>query len=901
MNYGKKSVSKKRNSLISRTAMMGKRAHVSLIRVLFVILITICVVIGCTGIGAFRGIIDNAPDVNDIDISPLGYATFLYDGDGNQLRKLTAPSSNRLPVSIDQIPVDLQHAVVAIEDERFYEHNGIDVRGILRAFVKNLSSGNLSEGASTITQQLLKNNVFTNWTQESTWLERFTRKIQEQYLAVEIEKKINNKNVILENYLNTINLGAGTYGVQAAARKYFNKDVWNLNLSECTTLAGITQNPTQYNPIEHPEANAKRRKEVLDHMIDQGYITQEQYDQVINDDIYSEIQAAQVLNEETDNTVYSYFEDELIDQVINDLMNIKGYTRTQAQNLVYSGGLSIYTTQDASIQKILDEEYADPSNYPDYVQYALDYALTVQNPDGEDVNYSKEMLRLYFQNEDPEFDLLFDSQEEGQSYVDRYKEHVLADGSTVVSERVSFAPQPQSSMSIIDQHTGYVKAIIGGRGEKTASLTLNRATDTTRQPGSTFKILSTYAPALNEKGMTLATTFEDEPYNYPDGSPVNNASKSYGGTTTIRRAIQNSINVVAVKCLEEVTPELGLQYLDNFGFTTLAHGTEADKDADGTIWTDANLPMALGGLTHGVTNVELCAAYAAIANNGNYIEPIYYTKILDHNGNVLIEKNSAGRSVIKESTAWLLTSAMEDVVNQGTGTACQLDDMTVAGKTGTTDAYNDLCFVGYTPYYTCAVWSGFDNNEKLPEDARDFHKNLWKKVMTRIHEGLPDKEFDMPASVEKISICEETGLLPRAGCPVITEYFDIGDVPTDYCDQHFYESDDTGEEDTTDEETNVSPTPDPDNNSNNNGGNTGGDNTGGDNTGGDNTGGDNTGGDNTGGDNTGGDNTGGDNTGGDNTGGDNTGGDNAGGGDNTGGDDGGGDTGGGDDGGNTEE
>ena len=896
MNYGKKSVSKKRNSLISRTAMMGKRAHVSLIRVLFVVLITICVVIGCTGIGAFRGIIDNAPDVNDIDISPLGYATFLYDGDGNQLRKLTAPSSNRLPVSIDQIPVDLQHAVVAIVDERFYEHNGIDVRGILRAFVKNLSSGNLSEGASTITQQLLKNNVFTNWTQESTWLERFTRKIQEQYLAVEIEKKINNKNVILENYLNTINLGAGTYGVQAAARKYFNKDVWDLNLSECTTLAGITQNPTQYNPIEHPEANAKRRKEVLDHMIDQGYITQEQYDQVINDDIYSEIQAAQVLNEETDNTVYSYFEDELIDQVINDLMNIKGYTRTQAQNLVYSGGLSIYTTQDASIQKILDEEYADPSNYPDYVQYALDYALTVQNPDGEEVNYSKEMLRLYFQNEDPEFDLLFDSQEEGQSYVDRYKEHVLADGSTVVSERVSFAPQPQSSMSIIDQHTGYVKAIIGGRGEKTASLTLNRATDTTRQPGSTFKILSTYAPALNEKGMTLATTFEDEPYNYPDGSPVNNASKSYGGTTTIRRAIQNSINVVAVKCLEEVTPELGLQYLDNFGFTTLAHGTEADKDADGTIWTDANLPMALGGLTHGVTNVELCAAYAAIANNGNYIEPIYYTKILDHNGNVLIEKNSAGRSVIKESTAWLLTSAMEDVVNQGTGTACQLDDMTVAGKTGTTDAYNDLWFVGYTPYYTCAVWSGFDNNEKLPEDAREFHKNLWKKVMTRIHEGLPDKEFDMPASVEKISICEETGLLPRAGCPVITEYFDIGDVPTDYCDQHFYESDDTGEEDTTDEETNVSPTPDPDNNSNNNGGNTGGDNTGGDNTGGDNTGGDNTGGDNTGGDNTGGDNTGGDNTGGDNTGGDN-----AGGGDNTGGDDGGGDTGGGDDGGNTEE
>ena len=312
-------------------------------------------------------------------------------------------------------------------------------------------------------------------------------------------------------------------------------------------------------------------------MIDQGYITQAQYDEAINDDVYSRIQAAQIENSETENTVYSYFEDELIDQVINDLMNIKGYTRTQAQNLVYSGGLSIYTTQDSAIQKILDEEYADPSNYPDYVQYALDYALTVKNPQGEEENYSKEMLKLYFQNEDPEFDLLFDSQEEGQSYVDRYKESILADGSTVVAERVSFAPQPQSSMSVIDQHTGYVKALIGGRGEKTASLTLNRATDTTRQPGSTFKILSTYAPALNEKGMTLATTFEDEPYNYPDGSPVNNATRSYNGTTTIRKAIQNSINVVAVKCLEEVTPELGLQYLDNFGFTTLAHGTEADR------------------------------------------------------------------------------------------------------------------------------------------------------------------------------------------------------------------------------------------------------------------------------------------------------------------------------------
>lgn len=789
MNYGKKSTAKKRTALISRSSMMGKRARVSFIRVLFVSLIALCIAVTCLGVGSFRGVIDTAPDVDDIDIMPLGYATFLYDDAGNQIRKLAAPDSNRLPVTLDQIPVDLQHAVVAIEDERFYEHNGIDVKGILRAGMKALTTGDFSEGASTITQQLLKNNVFTNWTSESTQLERFTRKIQEQYLAVQVEKKTD-KDTILENYLNTINLGAGSYGVQAAARQYFDKDVWDLNLSECATLAGITQNPTKFNPIVNPDSNRKRRKEVLQHMLDQNYITQDQYDEALSDDVYSRIQAAQEKNSSTENTVYTYFEDELTDQIINDLMNIKGYTKKQATNLLYSGGLKVYTTQDSKIQNILDEEYADPSNYPDTVQYELDYALTVTDPDGNQVNYSKEMLQLYFQNEDPDFDLLFDSPEDGQTYVDKYKASILANGSKVLAERVNFAPQPQSSMSVIDQHTGYVKALIGGRGEKTASLTLNRATDTTRQPGSTFKIVSTYAPALNEKGMTLATTFEDEPYEYPDGSPVNNATRSYNGTTTIRTAIQNSINVVAVKCLEKVTPDLGLKYLDNFGFTTLAHGTEADKDANGNVWSDANLATALGGITRGVTNVELCASYAAIANGGNYIKPIYYTKILDHNGNVLIENTAAERSVIKESTAFLLTSAMEDVVKQGTGTACQLDNMPVAGKTGTTEAYNDLWFVGYTPYYTCAVWSGYDNNEKLPDYARNFHKALWKKVMTRIHEGLPSKEFEKPASVEKLSVCEETGLLPRAGCPVITEYFDVGTMPTEYCDKHFYGSND---------------------------------------------------------------------------------------------------------------
>lgn len=788
MDYGKKSTSRKRNALISRSSMLGQLAHVSFLRVLFIALITIFVVGVCLGVGAFKGIVDNAPDVDGIDIMPLGYASYLYDDEGNQIRKLAAPDANRIPVSLDQIPLDLQHAVVAIEDERFYEHNGIDVRGILRAASLVIKDGNFSQGASTITQQLLKNNVFTSWTDESTWAEKFIRKFQEQYLAVQIEQKIGDKGVILENYLNTINLGAGAYGVQAAARQYFNKDVWDLNLSECVTLAGITQNPTHYNPIVFPEDNAKRRKEVLDKMLDQGYITSDQYTQALNDDIYSQIQAAQVeVSNSSDNTVYSYFEDALNEEILNDLMTIKGYTYTQAHNTLYSGGIQVFSTWDRNIQKILDEEYSDESNFPAYVQYALDYALTVNMPDGSQVNYSKEMLQLYFQNEDPSFDLLFDTQEEGMEYVNRYKADILSGGGEVAGERINFAPQPQSSVTIIDQHTGYVKAMIGGRGEKTASLTLNRATDSARQPGSTFKPVSVYGPALNEKGMTLATTFEDKETFYPDGSPVRNADLSYGGLMTIRTALTRSVNTVAVQCMEQVTPDLSLKYLDEFGFSTLAHGTEEDTDYLGNVWSDANLSTALGGITYGVTNVDLCAAYAAIANGGDYIKPIYYTKILDRNGNVLIDNTPVERSVISESTAYLLTSAMQDVVTKGTGTACQLTNMPVAGKTGTTEDYNDLWFVGYTPYYTCAIWSGYDNNEKLPQDQRTYHNLLWKKIMERVHEGLARKEFDVPGSVHQVAICSQTGLLPITGCPVITEYFAEGTEPTSFCELHYYQ------------------------------------------------------------------------------------------------------------------
>lgn len=786
MNFGKRATNKKRNALTSHSTMIGKKAHVSLLRIIFLSLLAIMVIGACAGLGAFKGVLDSAPNISEVNIVPVGEATFVYDANGNQLQKLTAPNSNRMPVSLEKIPEDLQHAVVAIEDERFYEHNGIDIRGILRAGVKGiLSGGNFSEGASTITQQLLKNNVFTGWTNEST-VQRFKRKFQEQYLALQLEK-YKSKEVILENYLNTINLGDGNYGVQAAAQGYFGKDVSDLTLSECTVIAGISQNPTRFNPAINPEENAKRREAVLDHMLDQNYISKEQYDECLADNVYERIQNVEQQQEQVDKT-YTYFIDELTEQVIHDLQEQRGYTEAQARNALYSGGLRIYTTQDPAIQQICDEEYANPNNFPAGSQVSLDYKLTVKHPNGETENYSKEMLQTYFiNNENANFTLLFNSKEDAQAHVDAYKASILADGSEVIGESVHFTPQPQSSITIIDQHTGYVKAIVGGRGEKSSSLTLNRATNTLRQPGSTFKPLATFAAALNEGGMTLATTFEDTPYKYPNGQPLYNYDHAYHGTVSIRTAIQQSYNIPTVKAMEEITPALGVEYLKKFGFTSILDTQVEIPAGSGQYHSDVNLPTALGGITKGVCNLELTAAYAAIANNGTYIKPVFYTKILDADGNVIIDNTPEETKVIKPSTAYLLTSAMEDVVKKGTGKRLQLSNMPVAGKTGTTDSYKDLWFVGFTPYYTCAVWAGYDDNTVLPSGtARTYQQTLWKNIMQRIHNDLPSTEFKMPSTVEKVSICTKTGLLATRSCNSVTEYFDTEGLPKKYCSGHFF-------------------------------------------------------------------------------------------------------------------
>ena len=352
----------------------------------------------------------------------------------------------------------------------------------------------------------------------------------------------------------------------------------------------------------------------------------------------------------------------------------------------------------------------------------------------------------------------------------------------------------------MEQYPGKIKAIVGGSGEKKSSRSMNRATDSSRQPGSAFKILSTYEPGLNECGMTLATLINDEPYNYTNGKPVRNWDGRYIGWTTTRYAIEHSMNVCAVRTLTEtVGLEKGYEYLLNFGFTTLVDGTQEGYSG----YTDIAQSTALGGITRGVYNIEMTAAYASIANGGEYTEPILYTEILDHDGNILLDNTTPDtHQIIKESTAYLLTSAMEDVVTQGTGTPARLDRMTAAGKTGTTDESTDLWFVGYTPYYTAGVWGGYDDNKSMEGMNASWRETLWKNIMDRVHEDLENKEFDIPSSVVRKTVCTQTGLLAVSGCPSITEYFDEDTVPTQSCSGHGYTPPADSDEDNDAENTN---------------------------------------------------------------------------------------------------
>lgn len=850
MNFSKEETNKKIRNLKTRSKRFSTKLNVTVFR-LFLLGVVFVAAIGVAAVaGIVNGLSATVPSIDLISVVPSGYASNTYYRDGTLAETLAGVEANRDYVSIINLPDHIKYAFVAMEDERFYEHDGIDMRGIMRALVSNLKEGGLDYGASTITQQLLKNQVFGGGNEDNP-IVKIVRKVQEQFLAVELESKLS-KDTILEYYINTVNYGNTAYGLQTAAKTYFNKDAEDLTLSEVTVLAAIPYSPTFQNPIHYPEDNKERRDNCLKLMLDNGFCSQTEYDIAIADDPYERIQM--VAQEKTENSYYSYFTDAVIDAVINDLVERKGYTQAQATSMVYTGGLKIYTTQDRQIQKICDEVYTDESMFPEFINtvnsggslYEVSYALSVQKADGTVIHYQLSDLISYFDSfkEDVAakmiavdlvqgvYRLYCVSDEAMIPYLDEfYAAHVAEEneetgegGDIVLGERRTFTPQPQSSFCIMDHSTGQVVALYGGRGEKTGSRTLNRATTTTRSVGSTFKVLASFLPAIDSAGMTLATPIDDIPYYYPGkqkevvnwwkkkaldpyaDTKGDNFIGPFYGLNTIRRGISYSMNVVAVRTLEIVSPQVAFNYLKKLGFSTLVESRYDEKT--GTVVGDSNnLSLALGGLTDGVTNLEMTAAYATIANGGVYNKPYLYTKVLDHEDRVILSNEPESSQVIKTSTAYLLTSAMQDTVTGGTGMATgsrlKFKDykMPVAGKTGTATnsvGVTDLWFCGYTPYYTASVWSGYDNNHQQINE--NYQQNIWRTIMERIHaeKELPYKEFTVPDSVVTAKICTKSGKLAVAGIcdqaptdslypqvPIVrTEYFAKGTVPLEKCDVH---------------------------------------------------------------------------------------------------------------------
>ena len=789
MKYNEDTVKKKQNRVRSKRARLLRFVTSTTFRIILMILVVGLALSLSFLYGAWEGIKASTPD--DIDLTPQTMASFIYDDQGNKIQELYDYESNRFTVTEDQIPDNLKNAFIAIEDERFYDHHGVDYKGIVRALWNDITHRTSRQGASTITQQLIKNNVFGAGG-ERHFPAKVRRKLMEQYMAIKAEK-MHSKEWILTNYLNTINLGRGNLGVQAASRYYFNKDVSELTLSECAVLAGITKNPSMLNPQDYPEQSQERTKLVLKKMNELNHITETQYQEALKDDVYTRI--SESVNNRGNAKIFSYFTDAVITQVVEDLEEQKGYSHQDAFRMVYRGGLQIYSTQNTQMQQISDKIINDKNNYPRGTKFSLEYELTILHPDGTENHYSEKDLQNYIKGKNKnEVLVLYDDLDAMNADAAKFSKAMTGEGDTVKEEIIHYSKQPQLSYTLIESGTGQVKVLVGGRGQKQDNLALNRATDVKRQPGSTFKILSTYAPGIDSGELTLATTFDDAPYKYENGTPIHNFIKDeYKGLTTIRDAIADSNNIVAVKSLTRITPQVGFDFLKKMGFTTLV---DRRTNTDGETESDINQSLSLGGITDGVTNIELTAAYASIANKGSYNRPILYTEVKDKNGNVLLKNETQPKEVMKPTTAWLLTDAMKDVVDHGTGVEAKLNTkMGVAGKTGTSSNNYDYWFSGFTPYYTASIWTGYDYNTSF-ENKRDYHKIIWRKIMNQIIDAKqkeqPVKDFDACAGIEKTEICMKSGKKPIAGtCSrdpeksmVRSEYFAEGTKPKASCDAH---------------------------------------------------------------------------------------------------------------------
>ncbi|MEQ8200239.1 MAG: PBP1A family penicillin-binding protein [Syntrophomonadaceae bacterium] len=615
--------------------------------------------------------------------------TMLYDREGNLFNTLHG-AENRVDISLEQAPPELIQAFIATEDRDFYGHHGINIKGIVRAVLRNFQVGDMTgQGASTITQQLARSSFLTN---DKNW----ERKIKEMFLAFKIEATYS-KDEILEMYLNKIYFGAGAYGVQAAAHTYFGKDVSELSLPEASMIAGLAQSPSYYNPFSNMESARNRQKQVLNSMVNAGYIDSAQADQAYETPIVlAKTQEVQ--------TSHGFYTDAVIDEASAILSQNQDYGGNDS--VIYTAGLRIFTNLNPGLQDYAEEYFKNASNFPSGIK----------------------------------------------------------DG-----------PQVQVGMAVVDSSNGGVLAIMGGRKYEQMR-GFNRATSAYRQPGSSIKPLTVYAPAL-EQGYMPSTTLNDAPISYNTANGVwkpANYDGVYRGYITMRTAVKYSVNTFAVQMEDKVGTKHGFDMGRALGLSLI--------DTPGS--NDLNLAaLGLGGLTKGVTPVQMAGAYAAFSNGGFYNQPHFINRIENMSGVTIYEFQPDSQRVMSLETSWLMNNMLQTVVDSGTGTRAKLANIPTAGKTGTSEEMTDIWFCGVTPRYAAAIWMGFDEQKyKMVNAAGGGAPALmFKAMMQKAHQGVSAGSWPMPSGITQYTVCGESGQIPGPLCPAVTEYCLKSKVPTQVC------------------------------------------------------------------------------------------------------------------------
>ncbi len=699
-----------------------------------------------------RGKVEVYLDEFETKVSTELYSQDPDTGEWVMYQTLYLNSENRIWTDLEDIPKYLQKAAIAIEDKRFEKHHGVDWKGTTRAIVYTLFGKNV-QGGSTITQQLVKNVTGDN---EVT----VKRKITEIYRALELEKRYE-KDEILEAYLNEVFFGQSCYGVVTASRMYFNKDVSDLTLAECASLMGITNNPSMYDPTLSSwtrENNRERQLTILGAMLEQGKISQEEYDEAKAEDIVfsngftisgkyvgsdgaatdpepeeppaDDTESPADEEEPTIKGRYSWFTEAMIGDVadalvekygITDKARDNGTTYTayeQAWDMVHGKGYKIYTTQNPKYQKIAEDVCYDLSNIP--------YTSSYTNSAGEQVE-----------------------------------------------------DQLQIALTIVDPTNGYVVAMIGGAGEKQADRVWNWAVNA-RQCGSAIKPLSTYAPALDDGTINGASVIDDYPMLLNGDVWPRNDNWRYQGLMPLHLALRQSLNTCAVRINLAYGVTNSYDFLVNkLGFENL---TYTDSQQVGN--------MALGGFEKGVTTEEMAAGFATFVNEGVYTKPRTFVRVEDANGNVILENEAQSTVAMKNTTAALMNSLLQEASLQGTGYQAQFPGMHIAGKTGSTNSNKDRYFAGYTPYYSCAVWAGYEHNQRIVASGNPCAV-IFQKVMKAIHEDLPDKDFFSCAGLTSVAVCADSGMLASENCAldvrgsrVYTALVAADNVPTSVCTMH---------------------------------------------------------------------------------------------------------------------